>query len=135
MALLPPDLTVQVCACLEREAAAVIPDNKARSVVADWLSILNQIPICAEEVVNLLFCHPDIKNQVHLNAVGIDLNSAYEEPSRLASAAALLHTSRIPFKNNTRGILRESHNISVHLGLKNSPRASVDRRGDGTRNL
>lgn len=97
MALLPPDLTVQVCACLGREAAAVIPDNKARSVVADWLSILNQKPICAEEVVNLLFCHPDIRNQVHLNAVDIDLNSAYEEPSRLASTAALLHALRIPF--------------------------------------
>lgn len=40
--LLPPDFTVHVFACLEKEAAAVIPDNKARSVVADWLSILHR---------------------------------------------------------------------------------------------
>lgn len=46
MALLPPDLTVQVCACLEGEAAVVRPNNRARSVVAGWLSILKHQLTC-----------------------------------------------------------------------------------------
>ena len=34
---------MHVLACLESEAAAVIPDNKVRSVVADGLSIFNVV--------------------------------------------------------------------------------------------
>lgn len=64
MALLPPGVTVHVFACIEGDAAVVRPNNRAKSVVAGWLSILKYQLTCLMVAATNLAARPELETMV-----------------------------------------------------------------------
>lgn len=65
MALLPPGVTVHVfVVCIEGEAAVVRPNNRAKRVVAGWLSILEYQLTCLMVAATSLAARPELETMV-----------------------------------------------------------------------